>query len=154
VLWSGISITSEWVRNEASEGKRRGILVPVFLDPVDAPLAFRLLNGADLSQWQAGMPHVEFDKLIERVTELLGQTWSTATTTSVQQTRYPPTESSASQPEAFTFPDGHCEPFDRSRERNHRRLLHERTSNGASHIGNSFAENRKRRKIAARACQL
>jgi len=28
VLWSAASVASEWVRNEASEGKRRGILVP------------------------------------------------------------------------------------------------------------------------------
>ncbi len=73
VLWSAISVASEWVRNEASEGRRRGILVPVFLEQVDAPLAFRLLNGANLSDWQPNSPHVEFDKLTERVTELLGQ---------------------------------------------------------------------------------
>src|SRR5574342_208411 len=42
VLWSAVSVTSDWVRNEASEGKRRGILVPVFIEQVDAPLAFRL----------------------------------------------------------------------------------------------------------------
>ena len=29
VLWSAASVGSEWVRSEASEGKRRGILVPV-----------------------------------------------------------------------------------------------------------------------------
>src|ERR1700745_722278 len=52
VLWSRNSVGSEWVRNEASEAKRRGILIPVFLEPVDAPLAFRLLNGADLTQWR------------------------------------------------------------------------------------------------------
>src|SRR5207247_5857963 len=73
VLWSGISVAAEWFRNEASEGRRRGILVPVFLEQVDAPLAFRLLNGASLSDWQPNSPHVEFDKLTERVTELLGQ---------------------------------------------------------------------------------
>jgi hypothetical protein len=73
VLWSAISVASEWVRNEASEGRRRGILVPVFLEQVDAPLAFRLLNGANLSDWQPNSPHVEFDKLTERVAELLGQ---------------------------------------------------------------------------------
>ena len=56
VLWSAVSVASEWVRNEASEGKRRGVLVPVFLEAVDAPLAFRLLNGADLSNWRAGIP--------------------------------------------------------------------------------------------------
>ena len=54
VLWSAMSAASEWVRNEASEAKRRGILVPAFLEKVDAPLAFRLLNGADLHDWQAG----------------------------------------------------------------------------------------------------
>lgn len=73
VLWSAVSVASEWVRNEASEAKRRGILVPVFLETVDAPLAFRLLNGADLHDWQAGTPHSEFDKLVERVAELLGK---------------------------------------------------------------------------------
>jgi TIR domain/PDZ domain len=72
VLWSAVSVAKEWVRNEASEAKRRGILVPVFLEPVNAPLAFRLLNGADLSQWEAGTPSAEFDKLFERVGELLG----------------------------------------------------------------------------------
>jgi len=71
VLWSRASVTSEWVRSEASEGKRRGILVPVFLDPVDAPLAFRLLNGANLSAWDSGTPHAELDKLVERVGEIL-----------------------------------------------------------------------------------
>jgi TIR domain len=87
VLWSGVSVGSEWVRNEASEGKRRGILVPVFLEVIDAPLAFRLLNGADLSHWQAGTGHVEFDKLAERVTELLGQTGNAVTVGTVRQSR-------------------------------------------------------------------
>jgi hypothetical protein len=73
VLWSTISVASEWVRNEASEGKRREILVPVFIEPVEAPLAFRLLNGANLIEWQPNAANQEFDKLVERVTELLGQ---------------------------------------------------------------------------------
>ena len=73
VLWSAVSVASEWVRNEASEGRRREILVPVFLDAVDAPLAFRLLNGANLIEWQPNAANQEFDKLVERVTELLGQ---------------------------------------------------------------------------------
>src|SRR5882762_1927164 len=73
VLWSAVSVASEWVRNEASEGKRRGILVPVFLEAVDAPLAFRLLNGADLSEWSGDRGDAEFARLVERVSELLGQ---------------------------------------------------------------------------------
>ena len=78
VLWSTLSIASEWVRNEATEAKRRGILVPVFLESVDAPLAFRLLNGADLHDWQPGEPHSEFARLITRVAELLGKPQSPA----------------------------------------------------------------------------
>src|SRR6185312_5635400 len=73
VLWSAVSAASEWVRNEASEAKRRGILIPVFIEQVDAPLAFRLLNGADLSGWRSDDANQEFDQLLERVTELLGQ---------------------------------------------------------------------------------
>ena len=88
VLWSTVSVASEWVRNEASEAKRRGILVPVFLERVDAPLAFRLLNGADLHDWRAGKPHSEFDQLVERVAELLGKPQSSS-----------PIESMRTQPE-------------------------------------------------------
>ena len=72
VLWSAVSVASEWVRNEASEGRRRGILIPVFLEEVDPPLAFRLVNGANLSDWRPGEPHAEFDRLTESVNGLLG----------------------------------------------------------------------------------
>jgi hypothetical protein len=61
------------VRNETAEGKRRGILLPVFLEPVDAPLQFRSLNGADLSDWQGDSAHLEFSRLCERVAELAGR---------------------------------------------------------------------------------
>src|SRR5687767_4403805 len=59
VLWSRASVASEWVRSEASEGKRRRILVPALLEEVEPPLAFRLLQGADLTTWQPGTPHPE-----------------------------------------------------------------------------------------------
>lgn len=90
VLWSAVSIASEWVRNEASEAKRRGILIPVFIEAVDAPLAFRLLNGADLRDWHADATDAEFDRLVERVTELLGQTASVVTQQTVIHKDPPP----------------------------------------------------------------
>jgi hypothetical protein len=46
----------------------------VFIEPVDAPLAFRLLNGADLRDWSGDASDAEFIRLVERVTELLTQT--------------------------------------------------------------------------------
>ena len=48
VFWSRDSIESSWVNAEAQEGLRRGILVPVLLDDVAPPLAFRSVQSADL----------------------------------------------------------------------------------------------------------
>jgi TIR domain-containing protein/PDZ domain-containing protein len=79
VLWSAVSIASEWVRNEASEAKRRGILIPVFIEAVEAPLAFRLLNGADLRDWRGDPEDGELRRLMERVAELLAQTTKSET---------------------------------------------------------------------------
>jgi hypothetical protein len=73
VLWSAVSVASEWVRNEASEARRRGILIPAFLESVEPPLAFRLLNGADLRRWSGDAEDPEFLRLSERVLELLAQ---------------------------------------------------------------------------------
>jgi hypothetical protein len=72
VLWSAVSVAKEWVRNETAEGKRRGILLPVFIEPVNAPLQFRSLNGADLTDWQGELTHPEFQRLSARAAELIG----------------------------------------------------------------------------------
>ena len=49
VVWSAESVESEWVRTEANEGLERGILVPVAIDPVRPPLAFRRSQTLDFS---------------------------------------------------------------------------------------------------------
>lgn len=72
VLWSTASVASDWVRSEAAEGRRRGILVPALIETVDPPLAFRLLNAADLTGWVGGGSPAELTRLMERVNELLG----------------------------------------------------------------------------------
>jgi hypothetical protein len=48
VLWSSASIESEWVLNEAAEGARRKVLVPVLIQDVRPPLEFRRLQTASL----------------------------------------------------------------------------------------------------------
>lgn len=85
VLWSNVSVASEWVRNEASEAKRRGILIPVFLEDVIAPLAFRRLNGANLRAWKRSEPHIEFDKLLDCVKQLLNEPRSMEASKTAQQ---------------------------------------------------------------------
>jgi len=56
VAWSEHSIQSEWVIEEADDGRERGILVPAFLDPVRPPRGFRAIQAADLSGWSPEHP--------------------------------------------------------------------------------------------------
>ncbi len=72
VAWSNASVQSGWVWTEAHEGNQRGILVPVLLDPVTIPLAFRRLHAANLAGWHGEMPNSEFEELARAVTAVLG----------------------------------------------------------------------------------
>ena len=54
----------------ASDG---GFCCRYFSSPSTAPLQFRSLNGADLSDWQDDSAHPEFSRLCERVVELAGR---------------------------------------------------------------------------------
>jgi hypothetical protein len=56
-IWTQVSIESDWVRIEASEGKEREILIPILLDDVEVPLAFRLIQAASLVGWSGDMNH-------------------------------------------------------------------------------------------------
>lgn len=71
VAWSHHSISSQWVIEEADEGMRKGILVPVLLDSVIQPLGFRQLQAADLTEWHPGKQSFNFDKLVNDIQERL-----------------------------------------------------------------------------------
>jgi tetratricopeptide (TPR) repeat protein len=64
VLWSGNSVRSAWVRDEAGEGRDRGRLVPVLIESVKPPMGFRQYQTIDLATWNGG-------KRIPRLPELL-----------------------------------------------------------------------------------
>ena len=72
VLWSEESVQSDWVKEEASEGKRRNILIPVLIDDVTIPLGFKLIQAANLTGWQADTTHSGFTNLLQAVTEIVG----------------------------------------------------------------------------------
>jgi hypothetical protein len=57
VVWTRSSVgpEGEFVRDEAGRGKARGVLVPVRLDKVSAPLGFGEIQAIDLSKWRGGM---------------------------------------------------------------------------------------------------
>jgi hypothetical protein len=49
VLWSGSSIRSDWVHDEASAGRDSGRLLPVLIERVQPPLGFRQYQAVDLT---------------------------------------------------------------------------------------------------------
>jgi formylglycine-generating enzyme len=71
VLWSRQSVQSRWVRTEADEGQRRGVLIPALLDDVVIPLAFRRIQAANLVGWSGAQPHPGFDELASAVSKKL-----------------------------------------------------------------------------------
>ena len=71
VAWSQHSTSSEWVAEEADEGKRRGILVPLLLDPVQPPRGFREIQAADITGWQPGETSQLLDQLFADITRCL-----------------------------------------------------------------------------------
>lgn len=72
VVWSRESRESNWVLDEAAEGRDRDILVPVLKEKVKPPMGFRGFQAADLSGWDGNLDYAEFQKLIQDLTSILG----------------------------------------------------------------------------------
>jgi TolB-like protein len=69
VLWSGRSIKSAWVRDEAAEGRDQGKLVPVLLESVKPPMGFRQYQTIDLSDRRASAA-TQLDQLLRAVAKM------------------------------------------------------------------------------------
>lgn len=67
VLWSKHSVGSQWVRDEAAEGRDSGRLVPVLLDGTRPPIGFRQVHAMDLSTWSGRGRPESVNELIEAV---------------------------------------------------------------------------------------
>ena len=72
VLWSKHSIISDWVKEEATIGKRRQILVPAKIDPVEPPLGFGMIQAADLTDWETETSHAGFAGFLSAISEIVG----------------------------------------------------------------------------------
>ncbi len=79
VLWSSRSIESEWVYEEASEGRRLGKLMPVMIEAVRPPAGFREIQAADLTGWDGSREFDGMRMLIADLEALLGKPGSTTT---------------------------------------------------------------------------
>jgi len=72
VLWSGTSIDSDWVKNEASAAVERDVLLPVMIEAVRLPLEFRRKQTLDLSQWNREDDDPALGALFDEVAARLG----------------------------------------------------------------------------------
>ena len=73
VLWSTASIVSDWVREEAEQGRKRGILVPVMIENVEPPMGFRLFQAAELFEWDGSDTDPVFKKLLDDLAAVIGR---------------------------------------------------------------------------------
>jgi hypothetical protein len=73
VLWSTSSVSNRWVKSEAEEGAVRGVLVPILIESVKIPLAFRSIQAADLMGWKGDGRDPRFSQLLADIVALLGQ---------------------------------------------------------------------------------
>lgn len=72
VLWSRHSVESDWVKDEANEGKRRNVLVPALIDNVPIPYGFGQIHTANLTRWNGSRDDPEFVAFRAAITQLLG----------------------------------------------------------------------------------
>lgn len=67
VLWSATSVTSPWVRDEASSARDSGRLVPSTLDNTLPPMGFRQYQAVDLSGWKGRRNSQRFVRLTDAI---------------------------------------------------------------------------------------
>lgn len=72
VLWSPRSVSSRWVRAEATLADRRNIFVPVIIEPCDLPILFELSHSNDLSTWNGDRAAPVWQRLIGDIHHLVG----------------------------------------------------------------------------------
>ena len=83
VLWSKTSIESDWVKDEAAQGRERHRLVPLSLDGTIPPLGFRQYQVIDLSHWHGRRNSAQFTAIERAIAAAVGHEPVRAATTPV-----------------------------------------------------------------------
>ena len=73
VLWSKHSVESDWVRDEAAQGRDRQRLVPLSLDGTVPPLGFRQIQVIKLSNWHGRIDAPQVDAIRRAIAASLGE---------------------------------------------------------------------------------
>jgi hypothetical protein len=71
VLWSPRSVSSRWVRAEATLADRRNKLAPAIIESCDRPIIFELTHAAELSGWTGDRSDVRWRNFVEDLRRLV-----------------------------------------------------------------------------------
>ena len=72
VLWSPRSVSSRWVRAEATLADRQHKLVPVAIESCDRPIIFELTHTNDLADWTGDVRDARWKALVGDLRRLVG----------------------------------------------------------------------------------
>lgn len=72
VLWSGSSVESAWVQDEAAEGRDTGRLIPVTVGGSKPPLGFRQFQAIDLGRWNGFGQSPRLEDLLDAIGKTTG----------------------------------------------------------------------------------
>ena len=72
VVWTSRSVEKDWVLEEAQDGRERDILIPVFLEKVRPPRGFRLIQAAELFDWDGSDDSPAFQALLKDIAGFAG----------------------------------------------------------------------------------
>lgn len=70
VLWSKTSVQSHWVRDEATSGRVRNVMVPLSLDGTMAPLGFRQVQLINLEGQQGKRTDTQIQNMLNAISHL------------------------------------------------------------------------------------
>jgi TolB-like protein/Flp pilus assembly protein TadD len=73
VAWSKVSVSSDWVLDEASQGREMRKLVPVSLDGTMPPLGFRQYLAVDLLGWRGDANAAQIATIVRGVEAVVGR---------------------------------------------------------------------------------
>ncbi len=72
VLWSRAATRSNWVKEEAEDGRGRRVLVPALIEDVKPPRGFRRIQAANLIAWDGDTSSIYFDRFVADISGVLG----------------------------------------------------------------------------------
>ena len=72
VMWSANSVESDWVRDEAAQGRDRQCLIPISLDGTRPPLGFRQYQVIKFRSWRGRRDAPQFEALEKAISRCSG----------------------------------------------------------------------------------